>query len=163
MDPMSITGFALTTAAAVYTVSQTLAAFISKVGQVDESLTELHVELNFLHGEVNSIRTCLQHPGFIAASRSFSEHSQKPLLVQLQGLLEGCTATVGHLGVIVHDFSQAESGNFAKKLKTQWRLGARTDEINVLRQRIQNYRSSMQLSLTTLQVYVFHDGSESSC
>jgi ribose 5-phosphate isomerase len=151
MDPV----VALDTAAAlvkvVKAVSTTLFLFIQDTRQVDQSLNSFYVEVTVLQTAIKSIAGSLQSSSVRTASSS-RDLVEMELWGSVDDSLHECGKTCEELArVLANIRGDHGSSVFGQTIK-QVKLNLETENIHLLRSKVQIHSTSLQLALQVINV-----------
>ena len=150
MDPVAIISTVGATSQIVQSVSTTLYSFISSVKVVDQSLEALHVEVNGLHGVLDTIENTLK-TSVIAQAKEAAALADG-IWASIDHAIEDCQRTVTVLQNIVQSLGNSPSTSYKKVVK-QIQLNLNAEDIRNVKARVQTHSFILQLTLQMAVLY----------
>jgi hypothetical protein len=151
MDPIT----ALTTAGAVVKivsqVSITLFTFIQDMKQVNHNLSSFFVEVQVLKTALTSIADSLQSTSL---RKSTNNKAEVDLWDSIDDALNECNKTCEELLEVLQGIggNHTDPGSFKQAIR-QIKLNWESENISLIRSRIQSHTTSLQLALQVINVY----------
>ena len=151
MDPLSIAAAVLAASQAVGSVSQALCTFITSAKSVDDSVKNLHHEVQSLAAVLEAIDHALKQP-IVTETREFTALANG-VWTSVGHAINDSQHTVNALGVILQGLGDADkaSNSFRKVIK-QIKLKFKASDISSVRDRIHTHSISLQLALQMISV-----------
>ena len=151
MDPVSIAAAALAASEAVGSVSQALYTFITSARSVDDSVKNLHDEVQSLAAMLDAIDLALKQP-IVAETREYTSLASG-VWTSVNHAINDSQHTVNALGAILQGLGDAEkASNSCTKVIKQIKLKFKASDISSVRDRIHTHTISLQLALQMISV-----------
>lgn len=153
MDPLSIATAVLAASQAVGSVSQALYTFISSAKRVDDSVKDLHHEVQGLAAVLEAIDHALKQP-IVTETREYTSLASG-VWSSVNHAINDSQHTIKALGGILQGLGAADkaSNSFRKVLK-QIKLKFNASDISSVKGRIHTHTTSLQLALQMLSVFL---------
>ena len=151
MDPLTIATAVLAASQAVASVSQALYTFISSAKTSDDSVRDLHHEVQSLAAVLEAIDHALKQP-IVTETREYTSLAGS-VWSSVNHAINDSQHTVKALGAILRGLGAADkaSNSFRKVLK-QIKLRFNASDISSVKDRIRTHTTSLQLALQMLSV-----------
>lgn len=150
MDPLSIATLAFTAIKILLPAIEALASACYDAGSVHQTLDELRVDTIVTSTLLQEIGEALNNPAFVRGVEDVQRGTH--MLNGLERHLQICHTEIENLRDLLDELGWDHSTNRFKKSILQFRLDRRTEEIVRLKQRFQHHNSSIQASMTLLQL-----------
>ena len=151
MDPLSIATAVLAASQAVSSVSQALYTFITSVKSVDDSIRNLHSEVQSLAAVLEAIEHALKQP-IVTEAREYTSLASG-VWRSVNHAINDSQHTVRALGTILEGLGDADkASNSFRKVKKQIKLKFNARDISSIKDRIHTHTISLQLALQMLSV-----------
>jgi hypothetical protein len=152
MDPLTILTSVDTARKFISSVSSALYKFIQAMKQVDKTVETLFGEVGTQGRSIDAIDSVLQQPSAQAIIR---DDLDSDLWKSVDGSLVECRKTLESLETLSVDLEAKKDrklfGKAIKQIKVNWRL----EDFGTLRQHLHSHGLAMQLTLQTINVYVY--------
>ena len=151
MDPLSIAAAVLAASQAVGSVSQTLFTFITSAKSVDDSVKNLHDEIQSLAAVLEAIDHALRQPIVTETSKYTSLASG--VWTSVNHTINDSQHTVNALGATLQDLGDADkASNSLRKVIKQIKLKLKASDISSIKDRIHTHTINLQLALQMISV-----------
>ena len=151
MDPLSIATAVLAASQAVGSVSQALYTFINSAKRVDDSVKDLHHEVQSLAVVLEAIDHALKQP-IVTETREYTTLASG-VWSSVNHAINDSQHTVKALGTILQGLEDADkASNSFRKLLKQIKLKFNASDISSVKDRIHTHTTSLQLALQMLSV-----------
>ena len=150
MDPLSIAASSGALVTLCRTISTSLYTFIHDTRMVDQTLEVFRNEIDDFSGVLESIESSFRDPTLAkAALRAMTGH-ERPHWEKATRFMNDCHATLERLRSVLA-LVNGEHG-FLRRPRRQIKLDMNSKEIVALRQQIQSYKATMDLSLQMISL-----------
>ena len=151
MDPLSITASVLTVSQAVGSVSQALYTFITSTQSVDDTVKNLHHEVQSLAAVLEAIDQALKQP-MVTDTREYTSLASG-VWTSVNHAINDSQHTVNALEAVLQGLGDADtaSNSFRKVIK-QIKLKFKSSDISSVKDRIHTHTISLQLALQMISV-----------
>ena len=151
MDPLSITASVLTVSQAVGSVSQALYTFITSTQSVDDTVKNLHHEVQSLAAVLEAIDQALKQP-MVTNTREYTSLASG-VWTSVNHAINDSQHTVNALGALLRGLGDADkaSNSFGKVIK-QFKLKFKASDISSVKDRIHTHTVNLQLALQMVSV-----------
>ena len=151
MDPLSIATAVLATSRAVGSVSQALYTFINSTKRVDDSVKDLHHEVQSLAAVLEAIDHALKQPIVTKTKEHISLAGG--VWSSVNHAINDSQHTVKALGAILQGLEDADkASNYFRKVLKQIKLKFNASDISSVKDRIHTHTTSLQLALQMLSL-----------
>lgn len=154
VDPVSIVGLSLQVVQILTPIIIALTKAYKDGKKFDQNLVELQTDINSVNMWAKDIATLFRVPDIAKAIQDVESKSDVELGAGIQRALQSCATDAEKLKKVLKKFGLKVHGNSAERAYYQWRLDGRQDDIDRLKRNFQDYKSSIQLNLLTLNTYV---------
>lgn len=151
MDPLSIAAASGGLARLCTELSTSLYAFISEARCVDKTVQAFQEEIEDLSRVLDSINTSFNDPMYKEAALKTTTGHEGSYWENLRKSMNDCQWALERLANALERVKKEES-RFFRRSRKQIRLNMTSAEIDVLKTRIQSYKTTMELSLHMITV-----------
>ena len=151
MDPLSIVATSGGLARLCTELSTSLYAFISEARCVDKTVQAFQDEIEDLSRVLNSIHTSFNDPVYKEAALTTTTAREGSNWENLRKSMNECQWALESLANALERVKKEDS-RFFRRSRKQIKLNMTSAEIDVLKTRIQSYKTTMELSLHMITV-----------
>ena len=150
MDPISIIGTALALATTVTQVSSSLYSFIKAAKHVEDTVRNLHAELDGLQEIVLSFSAALKHPALASLGTS-ADRDQKKTWSSIHRALRNCGTSID--GMSRNLVSVQRKSRPGGKVVKQIRLNLVDADLKDFRAQSQSHVAHLSVALQSINLY----------
>jgi hypothetical protein len=152
MDPLSIAAASGALVKLCATISTSLCTFIHDTRLVDQTLEAFRNEIDDFSDVLASIESSFRDPTLAEAALRVMTGHERPHWEKAKRSMNDCHTTLERLTFVLA-LVNGDHG-FLRRPRRQIRLDMNSKEIVLLRQQIQSYKATMDLSLQMITVWV---------
>jgi hypothetical protein len=156
-DPLSIAGIAVSAIQILTPLIEALKNAYDERGSAHQTLDELKADTIAICELLDHIRQLCSVPTFVAGVEELQKGTRANLLDNLEQHIRGCHTDAQRLCDVLRDIGIEKSQSRFQLAKLQYRLNDRADDIFRIKQRFQDHKSSIQLALQVVTMYVPHE------
>jgi hypothetical protein len=155
-DPLSIAGIALSAVQVLAPLIEALKNAYDERGSAHQTLDELKADAIAICELLDHIHHLCSVPTFVAGVEELQKGTRANLLDNLEQHIRGCHKDAQRLFDVLRDIGIENSKSRFRLSILQYKLNGRADDISQIKQRFQDHKSSIQIALQVVTMYVPH-------